>query len=605
MALTLSTEQESGDSLSHVDFIITDHRGRRIKEVQARTTLNANGTIDALLDELPGDVGWYAIWRRRFGWRGVNSRYVPYCVVPAVKRSLSGSMPYGLDVAFSSLSPFSAHQVVRLVRLAGVSWIRDRISLAKAFPAPTRRNFQPALNNAKLAKSAGLSVLQVFADNPSWILHENDSKVSSNLLQVYAMAADLGKSFGDAVDAWEIWNEHDISHFGGATPDRYVSFLKAFSLGLASTSDAMRVLGPFARDPAIAGYARVLFSSEINLYLDVYSFHTYAPIPDGSFSRAVSHHHNLGYSGGFTDKPVWLTETGRARPSADSLSAAVSQASYAVKAFVLARSGGVDRLFWFVMKPFSTAVGQFGLFRQDLTPLPYYQAIAVLTQNLGVAKYKGMVLHPNVEMHVFSDGDREVAVAWSDREEELVVDGHMHVWDMMGRPQAIEVRKGETFVPVGEHPVFLEGSKWDVIPPIERAPKTTDNERTRDRTIVLAAIVPSETRGDRLRDKVRHPDGLTSDWSPRSYAQSTQPVEVSIRIFNLGRTAKRCHLELRGSAALHVVPSSVDVVIPALQELSVAVEVRGLLPGSAMLEIDGTANGKKITATRLQFSIGE
>lgn len=602
VALTLRVEPEDTRRLPGVDFVVTDEHGLVVTEARARVSKNADGTPVAVLDDLPREIGWYAVWPKTRAWRRAEE-YVPYCVLPPVRRAPSRVAPYGIDVAFSSKSPFSAKQVVRLVRLAGVSWIRDRISLASAFPEPARRNFEPALTNARLAKTAGLSVLQVFADNPRWMVPA-DSKISSELIHVYDIAAELGKVFADDVSAWEIWNEHDITHFGGATPDRYAAFLKAFSLGLASTSDAMRVLGPFARDPAIAGYARVLFSSDVSLYLDVYSFHTYAPIEHGKFYDVVSHHRKLGHLGGFSGKPTWMTETGRARRSSR-LQDVVAQANYAVKSFVLARSAGVDRLFWFVMKPFSTSVGEFGLFRHDMTPLPYYQSIAVLTHALGDAEYRGRVPHPGVEMHVFFNGDRDVAVAWSDGLIEVAFDGqsNLHVRDVMGRPRSVRREASRTFVKVGEDPLFIEGVTSSVIPPIPLPPRAAEGGTDKDPAIVLTASVPLPPRAEGLRDAGPHPDGLTADWSPRSYALGGEPVDMTLTIFNLGELTKTCRLEIRGEG-LHVTPSALDVAVPGRGRSSRAIRIQAATLGPAVVEITGTADGNEVSATRLQFTIG-
>lgn len=595
-------------------YTVLDLHGNAVASGSTGAVIDRSGEF--LLDKLPASVGWYRVTFAYDGRRvhetndvaaKADINQISYSVVPNSQSTVSVDSFIGIDAAFSSASALTARQSVRLARLAGVGWVRDRISLAAAFPTPKTRNFAPALENATLAKAAGLSVLQVFADNPDWTRRPHDRRMSSNLDFVYQLGVELGKAFEGSVDAWEIWNEHDIDHFGGDTPDRYAAFLKAFSLGLRDTSRALRVLGPFGRNPAVGGYGTTIFNAGVAEYLDVYSFHTYAGIENGAFQEALDLHRRLRVSGGFSNKPFWITETGRALRSGTPAFGedSVQQAAYAVKAFAIARAAGTQRMFWFVLKPFVTGSREFGLLTQSLTPSPCYQALAILASKLGTAEYEGRIeVASGVEIHLFSDRGRKVAVAWADRDQEvsLQVQPGAQLTRVMGASESVR----NANIKVGPMPVFLDGFVWPDVSKTEDIKATAQATSIVDETLVLSTDLPGSGVSRRGRDPGIQRDGLTSDWSPRGYILVPgKEATLNINVYNFSAAAKRCTLRFHRSKGLDLDLDQVDLEVPAMGSSAVSVRLRWSSPSrgsSGVVRVSGTANGRPIPDSELQLA---
>lgn len=588
-------------------------------EVEAFARTQSSSTADLTLPRLPNDVGWYKVsLQTRDGARAVQSEgsfawdrgYIPYAVVPRPRSVSSENSPFGIDAALSSESRLSADQSIRVAKLAGVGWIRDRLSLARAFPDPGRRNFEPALSNAKLARESGLSVLQVFAESPSWIVEEGGGNVTNDLREAYRFGTEIGEAFDGSVGAWELWNEHDISHFGGSTPDRYAAFVKAFSLGLERSSRAKRSIGPFARDPTRGGYDEVLFAAQVSDYLDVYSFHTYDSIHNGDFEAAVQNHSRVAERGGFSGKALWITETGygrRAFRSTESEARSASQQSaYVVKSFAIAAAGGTERVFWFVLKPFATPLGEFGLFRPDLTPLPYYQSVAVLTSMLGSARYEGGGAEGGVHVHRFSDHGREVSIAWSDHPTVLTIhgDAHVRITDAMGLARTVVPVGGTSSIPLGDSPIYLEGARLTAHTGVAKsAPPPVPQRLSRDRSVVLSVAVPADAASGQARVTTL---GLPASWSPRGYfIGARERVVLTVRVLNFGDVVKACKLRFEGSEGIELEQRSATLEVPPSGAGSVSVPVAwkgGLGTMTGSLTIHGLANGTPIPGAQVKLT---
>lgn len=618
--VTLRVRVDDGGSTAsiHLGYDVRDADDRSIARGEVVTTDDPSHGRTAELVQLPSGVGWYQVVFNASDRPLVYAAevhdgggYLTYAVVPRPRAKRRESSPFGIDTAIGSSRTLDARQSIRLAQLAGVGWIRERISLALTFPGPDRHVFEPTLTYAKAARAAGLSVLQVFNDAPKWIPRVDDQRIPGDLRVVHDMAQALGAAFEGHVAAWEIWNEHDIAHFSGSTPDRYAAFLKAFALGLRAHGHALRVLGPFARDPTAGGYDEVLFGAGVADYLDVYSIHDYRPIERGGFQRIVDQHVGLADQAGFRGKPMWMTETGRPVRSSHrhgALAAALAQADYAVKSFVLGRAGGLERVFWFLLRPYPSKVGEFGIFRHDLTPQPYYQAIAMMAHTLGEARYVGQVMDGHAQVHLFDDGRERVAVVWAESPTVLRLLGATaaaRVIDRLGQERPAEVTDGGLTVRVEASPVYVRGVRWAGVPNgVTPKSRPKDAAPPRDLSVILGARVEASIRSATEAPVVTDYDGLTSDWSPRAYALARTSKRVTLEVFNFSDVEKSCALDVEASPGLAVDRMSLAVVVEPRSSATASVRLGwtdDAVESSAVLKISGKANDVSLSPALLRF----
>ena len=148
-----------------------------------------------------------------------------FCVVPDPQTRRKSETPYFATDAALSWVCSPDHYVenwygtnsyaacLDLVRLCGLDRVRERLRSREVSKSPGEYVWGRYLDNAKQARARGISLLGMFHDSPSYV--SDDGASAKDLLQVYRFCRDVGKTFGTAMDAWEFWNEPDISFWHG------------------------------------------------------------------------------------------------------------------------------------------------------------------------------------------------------------------------------------------------------------------------------------------------------------------------------------------------------------------------------------------------------
>ncbi len=611
------------DTTAPVAYRVYDYLGEVV--AKGEKTLEPASHLQSRLlrlENLPAAPGWYRIvigGAEGVTWQYAATRapsmdhgaYVSYAVVPEPRHIAQSTSPFGMDVAMSSTSPIPADAMIRLTRLSGVKWLRDRISIDRSFPSPNERNWQPPLGNDTVATAAGLGVLQVFQDSPDWSLKPGDVRMTKDLLASYRQARELCDAFGPNAAAWEIWNEHDIAHFGDSTPDHYAAFLKAFSLGLSSGEfQPLRLLGPIARDPNTGDYAKVLFSANVAAYLDAYSYHSYAPIESGLYERIIEVHEALAQQYGFANKQIWMTETGMpfARNVAPSkpLEVARQQADYVVKSFALGRALGLDRIFWFLLKPYvGGGPSQFGLMRLDLTPFPYYSALATLTHRLGEGVYLGKLESEQYSAYLFADGEERVAIVWAPFRRTRTLPGPadgVQVFNVMGQPVKLDATEEELKLNISQSPLYLTGVQWDELVTKPSVPQPDAQTNLDLETVILPDIPAGFVDRDPGRPQENW-DGLATKWSPRGYVLTQgQTMPLTVRVFNFGIESKVGAYTIEAPEGYVVEPANFSLTVEPMGEAFCEVTVTATEPSTepAFFTIKGQVGERDCTPSVFQ-----
>lgn len=387
----------------------------------------------ARLGKLP--VGYYEVWNRDKQQR-ITAAVVAK-VAPIEKT------PIAVDAAMSWFyaEPEQIRAACNLCRLAGVRWVRDRLSWPELQPArgewADETRYELAM---RIQREEGLKILQVNHASPPWAT-STPSRFPKDLRDVYEFYRGLAKRWKGLVDAIEPWNEPDIDLFGGHTGCEIASFHKAAALGLRAGNPEQPVSGTvFAIDRAET--LEEFGANEVVPYFDRYHLHHYVAMPN--YPRAYGRHRAV--SGG---RPMWTTEfnlpvqytdENTKEPTDEQLRVAGFRVG---KVYATALNEGVEKAFYFILGDYVERGFQFGLVHQDLTPRPAYVAFAAVGRllngakpigrvDLGDEKLKGYVFRTKVD-----GADRETLVAWSETHEtQIDVPAAVQAYDYLGRELA-------------------------------------------------------------------------------------------------------------------------------------------------------------------------
>jgi hypothetical protein len=432
--------------------IPTSWTGWRALDVDHQEVAHGQPTAGAAdLGALP--IGYYEL-REQHGPGRITAGVV-------AKSSPAEDTPIALDAAMAWFyqNPEQIRDACTLCRLAGVKWVRDRLSWPELEPERGKWAGETRYERAlRLQHDAGLKVLQVNHASPPWA-SPNAAHFPDDLRPVYDFYKQLAQRWHGLVDALEPWNEPDIEVFGGHTGCEIASFQKAAFLALKAGDPQLTVCeSVFAidRPETLDEFG----ANEVFPYFDRYDLHHYIALP--AYPRAYGRHRAV--SGG---RPMWTTEFNLTVDWADEKTKEPSdemlhrQAYRVAKVFSQALHEGTQKAFYFILGDYVERHLQYGLIHQDMTPRPAFVAFAAVGRLLSGAQPLGRVKlgDDKLKAYLFRtqiDGaPRETLVAWSETKPTAVSVMHVEkAFDYLGR----ELPAAEKFQ-LAAPPVFL------VLPP--------------------------------------------------------------------------------------------------------------------------------------------
>ncbi len=372
--------------------------------------------------------------------------------------------PFALDMASAwHVDREDREDYALLAARSGVSWVRERIRL-NDICKPDGYDFENYDHAFSQLKKHGLKISVCFHDMPA---HFNtDGWMGDSPAKIRQMAKDIALHFDGVVDAWEIWNEQDVTHFSGGTPDEFAAYTKAFALGIAdSGAKTLRVLGSYARVPDHSDYGRCMLNNDIMRYVQIYNFHTYVfpakkAAPSLDEEAVVKHMENSKNNG---NKCAWLTETGAiiTRPEDQgTLLKNYQCARYTALTAALAPYFGVDKTFHFMLPGYYEGGVGFGMMSDEKTVLPEYTALASLCYNLGEGKILGKTTL-EVNGLAVACGEDEVLMLWSDQQKVITLPVYLPtiVSDMNGCERCLVPEKNGLVLTVGAAPIYVHFNK--------------------------------------------------------------------------------------------------------------------------------------------------
>jgi len=428
--------------------LLDDHRA-----VIRRGTINDKKSVSKSFVKVAGlGVGWYRIELLDAAGKVVS--WTTAAVLTRLAEPVPQDSPVCVDSAtswFAANEPVRQERFAQLAALAGVNWIRDRMSWGGFQRGPDKLGENTTYDSAATFQArSGLKVLQVFHDTPGWAIDEQlDGKrryrrFPRDLRLLYKFCKAMAQRYKGRVLAWEPWNEANIIMFGGHTIDEMCTHQKAAYLGYKAGEPDLTVCWNVYAGAGTRLHSEGVLENETWPYFETYNIHSYQK-PDNYLKQfAPAREAACG-------RPIWITECGvrllskTGRPWSElSQEDELKQAEFIARSYAGSLFAGVNRHFFFILGNFPERGVQFGLLRNDQTPRPGYVALAALGRFLAGATCLGRWVpenNPSVRVYAFRsrpDGrQRDVLVTWAEKPTTWSLPTSLPteaVYDYLGRP---------------------------------------------------------------------------------------------------------------------------------------------------------------------------
>ncbi|RPJ22724.1 MAG: hypothetical protein EHM35_17955, partial [Planctomycetaceae bacterium] len=198
--------------------------------------------------------------------------------------------PICVDSATSWFAPSDAPRQERfayLAALAGVNWIRDRMSWGELETSPGVFAQNTTYDSAAtLQAKYGLKVLQVFHLTAEWATDRQldgerpSGRFPRDLRQFYNFLKVMAQRYEGRVLAWEPWNEANIPMFGGHTIDEMCTLQKAAYLAFKAAKPDLTVCWNVYAESGTPLHVQGVLDNEAWPYFETYNIHTYTKPDD-------------------------------------------------------------------------------------------------------------------------------------------------------------------------------------------------------------------------------------------------------------------------------------------------------------------------------------
>jgi hypothetical protein len=341
----------------------------------------------------------------------------------------ASSWGYGFSVQLWYFSQDAKNQTVGLVQQAGFNWMKVQLQWSNIETAPGQYDWSQLDQIVSAANSGDLKILLSVVDAPNFYTTPTSGLTPGDPNTFKTFMQTLGNRYAGKVQAYEIWNEENLSRemgSGNVDPSHYLPLLIAGYTGLkAGDPNAIALLGaPSPTGANIPGesiddlqYLQQLFAlngGQALAYFDAVSAHPSGfsnppnctpATPQCSLSGAfndndsffaftrVSQYHDLMVASGIGDKKIWFTEygycsNGTPPPGYEYCTSidATTQANFLVQAFQMARNLDYVAAMMQWNLNYQLAVPQtdekwgFGIIRDDWSARPAYGALTQMAK---------------------------------------------------------------------------------------------------------------------------------------------------------------------------------------------------------------------------------
>ena len=338
--------------------------------------------------------------------------------------AISTTFAYGTNVQLWDFSDQGKSLTAGLVKQAGLGWISEQIPWSAVELAPGQFDWSEVDAIVSAAQQSGLRILFSVDKAPSFYQRPSGGAIPSDPTTLRTFMQTMATRYAGKVQAYEIWNEENLSRemgVGNVAPANYLPILEAGASGVRTGDPAALVLlgAPSPTGANIAGqsiddltYLQQLYAlnnGEVKSFYDALSAHPsgFSNPPNctpatplcslsGGFNNddsffaftRVGEYRTVMMQQGEANKKIWFTEFGycsNPTPPAGfeycSSLTEQNQADFLVRAYQMAR--GLDYVVGMMQwnLNFQVAVPQtdekwgFGIIRSDMSARPAYAAL--------------------------------------------------------------------------------------------------------------------------------------------------------------------------------------------------------------------------------------
>jgi len=472
-----------------------------------------------------------------------------YVTTAAVIHPLAQPVPQDSPICVDSATAWFApanlpkqRRFAYLAALAGVNWIRDRLSWGHIQPAPQRFATNTTYDSSATVQAQfGLKVLQVFHDIPGWAARSDldgpnpKTRFPRDLRILYNFCKRMALRFKGRVLAWEPWNEANIPPFGGHTIDQMCTHQKAAYLAFKAADPNLIVCWNVYAGAGTALHTQGVLENHVWPYFDTYNIHSYRPPEQYPQQFAPARQAACG-------RPIWITECGIGLHWTDpgsghelSASDELKQAKFIARSYATSLFAGVSRHFFFILGNYPEGSIQFGLLRADQTPRPGYVALAAVGRLLAGARCLGRLIpsdQPHLRIYAFRavpDGKAaDVLVVWAQQSARWQLPSNLpvrQVYDYLGRPVGKQLPQ-----PLDSAACFVlleknAATELPLEPPLTSGPRRSGKPSP----LVLQVSLPAETI-DLSHQTYRLDTNTPLELPLFAYNFSSQPIHTTIHL---------------------------------------------------------------------------
>ena len=461
---------------------VHDYWRRMVKAFQRSVHLEGVGTLRKQFEFNPTRKGFFSV---RAQLLGGDERAVAECetgIAVLSKEPLpAGENPLGINRVGLRL------EHLPLVVRAGIGWLR--LPVCWNAVEPERGKFRFPDRWVEASTKYGLKILGILGYSAPWA-SSAPASVTARGDRAFYPPADLKlwaqyvaktvAHYKRTIRHWEVWNEPDTAFFKG-TGKQFAQVLTTAYRSAKSVDPHCVVM--FDSAWVSRSFFEAVFLAGATHAWDVLAAHNYQlahsePLDLTPFEEKYQGMRAVLRDWGREDAPIWDTEfcvLSRPLDHCPGLRKGERQAAQLIRAYILARVNGVEKLFWYPFCEYPHTRGRAGvmhsggLMRADATPKPAYVAMHTLSKFLPASKYVRRFAAPrDVRVEMFTRGATPWLVAWcitGKAKLPIVVKGKRFVvTDIMDNDRTFTVNQPVTFVQVDKDPIFIHGAKEFVEP---------------------------------------------------------------------------------------------------------------------------------------------
>jgi hypothetical protein len=552
--------------------------------VIAQGQLDRGASMPANLGGL--GIGWY-----RLNFLDASGKVVAWTTA-AVLSPLTAPTPQDSPICVdSATSWFAKNDAPRqecfayLAALAGVNWIRDRMSWGEVETAPGTYAQNTTYDSAAaLQAKYGLKVLQVFHLTADWAVDRQldgerpSGRFPRDLRHFYSFCKAVAQRYEGRILAWEPWNEANIPMFGGQTIDEMCTLQKAAYLAFKAARVDLTVCWNVYADSGTPLHVQGVLDNEAWPYFETYNIHTYTKPDEYLKAFAPARQAACG-------RPIWLSECGIGLPwqterpwSELSAEDERRQAQFIAPSYASSLFVGVNRHFFFILGNFAENKIQFGVLRCDQTPRPAYVALAAVGRLLAGARPLGRLIpgqSPDARIYAFRatpDGvERDVLVAWAAKPTKISWPAGISpqtVHDYLGRPVATSLPASLT-----PYAFFIVLPKGDAAKLTLQPPMSTSAPRP-------GSVCPVVLQ-------LQMPQSATNLNQQARIIPAAAPTEIKLFAYNFSGN------RVSGTVAVQQAPANWQIT-PASWDMALDPMERKALPAQVVIPADSAADWIKL-----------